>query len=451
MTTTDSSEPQAPSSGSQSAGSTTLRATRWLGLVVMMCTSFVLVTAEFLPSGLLTPMADDLGITAGQAAQTITVTALVGFLAAPTIASLVPRMDRRKLLTLLAAAGAVSSAVVAVAPTLELVMLARIMLGVALSGFWAMSLAVAVALTRTEQLGRGVMIVTAGTSIATVAGVPAAVLLANLAGWRTAFLVIAAVTAAVAVLLAVALPPIPAGPPISPRDMFDTLRGPVRLGLTGHVLTVLGHFTAYAFIRVALEQVDGVTVGTLTVLLALFGLGGFAGNLLVGMLVDRHLVALAYAVPAVTGVAIAVVALGTSSIGVIAIAVLIWGAAFGGWLIVVNAWTSRRLPDRLEAGGGLVVAGFQLAIMVGAAGGGLILDLFGVRATLLVGAVLLAGATLIFGAAARQLERTPAPLDGVTPAEATPSNVTRSNVTRSDVSPQPDRAATPQVCCPHAG
>ncbi len=412
-----------------------------MALVVLLCTSFVLVTAEFLPSGLLTPIADDLGISPSEAAQTITITALIGFLTAPTIASLVPRMDRRRLLTLLAAGGSVSSLVVALAPTFELVMLARVLLGIALSGFWAMSLAVAVAVTRPDQLGRGVMIVTAGTSVATVAGVPAAVLLANIAGWRSAFLVIAAVTALVAVLLAVLLPPIPPAAPVRPIDVLRTLRlPPVRLGLAGHVVTVLGHFTAYAFIRVALERVDGIDVTTLTILLALFGIGGFVGNVVTGMLVDRHLVALAYAVPALTGVAIVVVAFGTSSIIVSAIAVLVWGSAFGGWLIVVNTWTSRQLPDRLEAGGGLVVAGFQLAIMLGAAGGGLLLGTTSIHTLLLVAAALLVIGAITFGTACRHLGAPTAA--GIDTAAAEQSQ-------DRPVSPRPD--ATLQACCPHAG
>ena len=47
------------------------------------------------------------------------------------------------------------------------------------------------------------------------------------------------------------------------------------------------------------------------------------------------------------------------------VAVIVWGAAFGGILNLVQVWISRVLPDRMEAGSGLVVGGFQLAIIVG--------------------------------------------------------------------------------------
>ncbi|MCE7483251.1 MULTISPECIES: MFS transporter [Microbacterium] len=48
---------------------------RYGALVVMMLLSFLLVTAEFLPNGMLTEMADALGVTPGRAGQTVTVTA----------------------------------------------------------------------------------------------------------------------------------------------------------------------------------------------------------------------------------------------------------------------------------------------------------------------------------------------------------------------------------------
>jgi DHA1 family purine ribonucleoside efflux pump-like MFS transporter len=44
----------------------------------MSAATFALVSAEFLPAGLLTPMAADLGISEGTAGQVVTVTATVG-------------------------------------------------------------------------------------------------------------------------------------------------------------------------------------------------------------------------------------------------------------------------------------------------------------------------------------------------------------------------------------
>ncbi|HWV50510.1 MAG TPA: MFS transporter, partial [Microbacterium sp.] len=116
---------------------------RYGGPIMLMLMSFLLVTAEFLPNGMLTEMAEGLGVTPGQAGQTVTVTALVGFLVAPTVGLIFPRLDRRSLLVWMALAAAASNLIVAIAPNLVLVLLARFLLGAALSAFWSMSITVA--------------------------------------------------------------------------------------------------------------------------------------------------------------------------------------------------------------------------------------------------------------------------------------------------------------------
>ena len=50
----------------------------WAAIVSLSFAVFGLVTAEFLPASLLTPLATDLGITEGAAGQAVTATAIVG-------------------------------------------------------------------------------------------------------------------------------------------------------------------------------------------------------------------------------------------------------------------------------------------------------------------------------------------------------------------------------------
>ncbi|WP_111467172.1 MFS transporter [Microbacterium suaedae] len=380
---------------------------RYAALVMMTLTSFSLVSAEFLPNGLLTDMAADLGVTPGQAGQTVTVTAFVGLVAAPTIGLIVPRADRRSLLAVLAAAAAVSNLAVAVAPELWIILVSRILLGAAISGFWAMSLTVSMRIAGPAQLGRAVMFTTAGVSLATVAGVPIGVLLSSIADWRTVFVVAGVVTAGVALGLRILLPPVPAEKATRLADLFDTLRRPgLALGLLGHVLIVFGHVTAYTYIRLALERVmiDGRPIDEtgIILMLALFGAGGLIGNVVTGGLVDQHTRILSAAVPLLVAASILVALISSGSAWVFGAAVFVWGAAFGGWLIVLNAWIGRQAPDRLESGGALVVVGFQFAIVVAAGIGGLIVDLGGVLPAYAVAAISSGVGTVLFVAAARR-------------------------------------------------
>lgn len=375
---------------------------RYGALLAMMATSFLLVTAEFLPGGLLTEIAAEIGVTPGQAGQMITVTALVGLLVAPTVGLALPRLDRRTLLTAAAVAAALSNIVVAIAPNIVLLLLARILLGAAISAFWAMSITVAARIAGPERLGRAVMFTTAGTSLATVAGVPAGVLLAALVDWRGVFLIAAIASAVLAVVLRLLLPSVPAENAAKLSTLVETIRRPgIGLGMVGHVLVVLGHFLAYAYVRVALERVTeggrAIDAGAVILLLALFGLGGFIGNLALGVVVDRAYRVLAVVSPVVVAASVLLVLATSGSVWAVGLVVFVWGFFFASWILVVNTWVGHRMPDRLEAGGGLVVVGFQAAIMIAGAVGGILVDGLGIGAVYITGTLLLVLGAVLFG------------------------------------------------------
>lgn len=383
---------------------------RYGALLVMMATAFLLVTAEFLPGGLLTDIAAEIGVTPGQAGQMVTVTALAGLVVAPTIGLMLPRLDRRSLLAWMAIGATVSNIVVAIAPSLPLLLIARVLLGGALSGFWSMSVTVAARIAGPERLGRAMMFTSAGVSLATVAGVPLGVLLSQALDWRGVFAIAAAGSGLLAVALRIALPSVPAEGAARLSTLVETFRRRgIGLGIVGHVLVVLGHFLAYTYIRVALERVhDGgsaITPGTIILLLALFGIGGFIGNIAIGVIVDRSYRVLAVVTPFVIAAMALLMNAFTGSLWAIGVVVFVWGFFFASWLLIVNTWIGHRMPDRLEAGGSLVVMGFQAAIMTAAAVGGVLVDAIGVTQVYAIGAAVLVVGAVLFGLADRSGRR----------------------------------------------
>jgi predicted MFS family arabinose efflux permease len=375
-------------------------------LLAMMAMSFLLVSAEFLPNGVLTEIAAELGVTPGQAGQLVTVTALAGLVVAPTIGLALPRLDRRTLLVWMAALAAISNVTVALAPSLVLMLIARVLLGTAIAGFWTMSITVAARIAGQERLGRAVMFATAGASLATVAGVPVGVMLSELLDWRGVFGIAAAATALLAVGLRVLLPRVPAENAARLSVLIETLRRPgISLGMAGHVLVTFGHALAYTYIRIALERVHvgGAPVDEMTiiVLLAVFGIGGFIGNLVIGVGIDRTYRLLSVIAPLVIAAALLVIVVGAGSLWTVGVVTFVWGFFFASWLLIVNTWVGRRMPDRLEAGGGLVVVGFQAAIMLAAGVGGMLVDALGIGLAYAVGAVVLVVGAVLFGLSSR--------------------------------------------------
>ncbi|WP_245661555.1 MFS transporter [Nocardia salmonicida] len=324
----------------------------------------------------------------GVVGLSVSATALTALLAALGLGALFPRLDRRTLLIGLTIGAAVSNVVVALAPNIVLLLIARLLLGLAVGGYWSMALVIAAKLVPAARLGKAMMIVNAGTTVATVAGVPLGVLLSTYAGWRTTFLVAAALTAATAVAVRLMLPPIAPSKGVGFAALGSALRAPgVTLGLVSMVAVVAGHFAGFTYIRPALAELLGAGPAVIPVLLALFGVGGLLGNFVLGALADRHLGALLLAVPTAIGLSLLAIIASATFAPLAYLAVVVWGAAFGGILNLVQVWVSRVLPDRMEAGSGLIVGGFQLAIILGSAVGGRGVDSIGLAVTYALGAV----------------------------------------------------------------
>ncbi|QYM75677.1 MFS transporter [Leucobacter luti] len=372
-------------------------------LVALMLMSFLLVTSEFLPNGVLTEMSSGLGITPGQAGQTVSITAFAGLLVAPTVGLVFPRMDRRALLTWMALLAGVSNLIVAFAPSFILILAARFLLGAAISTFWTMSISVASRIAGPARLGRAVMFTSAGMSLATVAGVPLGVMLAELVDWRLVFALAGFAMALLALAIRLMLPTVPAAQASSLGLLWQTLKRPgITLGLTGHLLVVVGHFVAYTYIRLALERVadaqgSPIDAGTVVALLALFGAGGLVGNIVIGMIIDRAFPVFSVLAPLLIAGAVLTVLLAPGALWAIGVAVTLWGFCFASWLIVVNTWVGHRLPDRLEAGGSLVVVGFQGGIVLAAGVGGLLIDAIGVNTVYVAGGTILIAGAILFG------------------------------------------------------
>ncbi|SDZ43356.1 MFS transporter [Herbiconiux ginsengi] len=385
-----------PSTASNEApGGDSPAATSWLGVASLSVGVFALVMAEFLPASLLSRIAADLGVTEGVAGQSVSVTAIVAAVAGITIPVLLPRLDRRHLMLGLSVLSVLSSLLVAIAPNYPVLLAARVLLGIAAGGFWAIGISLTARLVPTAQLGRGLTVVNVGVSLATVAAIPLGTWLGELWGWRVVFALAAAVGVIAVIMQAIVLPSVRSTTATGFGPLLATLRSrAILVGLLAMALVVGGHFAGFTYIRPAAADIGGLDPSQLAVLLAVYGVAAFIGNVVAGPLTDKRLRLAVLLFPAAIGVAMIVFALaGTTTAGVI-VAVAVWGIGFGAVPTATITWMARAEPTRLESVGGLQAAAFQIAIALGAVIGGLLVDGIGVQTALLVG-----GAAAVVGAA----------------------------------------------------
>ena len=371
----------------------------WAGVASLSVGVFALVMAEFLPASLLSRVAVDLGVTEGVAGQSVAITAIVAAVAGITIPVVLSRMDRRHLMLILSALAVVSDVLVAIAPTYPVLLAARVLLGVAIGGFWALAISITARLVPAAKLGVGLTIVNVGVTLATVAAVPLGTLLGEIWGWRAVFALAAGVGVIAMVIQFFALPSILAGPSGGFRPLIQTLRSRmVLLCLFTMALMGAGHFAGFTYIRPAATEVGGLAPEQLAVLLLVYGLGIVGGNLIAGPLADRTLRIAALIFPLVLGLAmIAFATMGGSTV-LLFIAAALWGAGFGALPTVISTWLARAEPARLESIGGLQTGVFQVAIALGAFLGGLLVDGAGVQTALVLGGLASVLGAIILGA-----------------------------------------------------
>ncbi len=344
-------------------------------LASLALASFSLVFAEFLPAGLLTPMADGLAISHGMAGQTVTATAISGMLTALLVGFVIGRLDRKTVMIALCILGIASNAMSALAPSFAVVLVARVLLGIALGGFWSLASALIVRLVSLDGIGKGMSVIMVGVSLSSITAPSLGTLIADAVGWRMAFA--AGTAAAVIALIAtiVALPRLPATDALRLGTLTTIIRRRmVVVTLLGVVSIASAHFAALTYVRPFLETVTHLSPTVVAEVLFAFGVANFLGNLFTGAFVDRRLRTML----ANNSLLIAISTIGLAAFGAdlvpAAIGVVVWGFAFGGTPTVLQTYGARAASDHLEAVGGLFVATFQISIGMGAAVGGVIVD-----------------------------------------------------------------------------
>ncbi|MBU8550275.1 MFS transporter [Streptomyces rochei] len=360
--------------------------TGWLAVVSVMLGIFVIVTTEILPIGLLTSIGSSFTVSDGMAGLMMTMPGFLAAIAAPLVIVATARFDRRLMLCVFMLLLALANFLAAAAPDYWLVLTSRIMVGITIGGFWSIGAGLAERLVPSASVGRATAVIFSAVPLGSVLGVPTGTLIGDLAGWRTAFTVMGALTVGVLVMLLLFVPPLP---PVQ-ATRLSVLNGMLRsintrFALLLTFLVVLAHFGTYTYVTPFLEQVTHASGGLITTFLLIYGAAGILGNFLGGAWVARYpqsVFGLAAALIAV--VTLLLPALGRWETGAVML-LIVWGIAYGAVPVASQTWFSKAAPHAPEAASVLFTATFQATISMGALVGGVILDHTSPSAVMLLG------------------------------------------------------------------
>ncbi|MFD3589476.1 Cmx/CmrA family chloramphenicol efflux MFS transporter [Streptomyces sp. NPDC058683] len=352
--------------------------------------AFAQGTSEFMLSGLLPSLADDLNVSLSQAGLLVSAFAVGIVLGAPLLTLATLRLPHRAALIgfqVIFIAGHVAAALI---PHFGFLLITRVVTAMAYAGFWALASVVAVSSVDAGRRGRAMSVVVSGLSVAMILGVPAGTLLAQHTGWQAAFWAVAVMTALSTVTLLIALPG--GHDTAAPRPRLNTelrsLAVPrlwVAYATTG--LTVAAVFAIFAYLGALLEEVTGITTGQVPIVLCVYGVGALIGLTVGGRLADRAPFGLLLTgMGTVTAVAVAM-ALAAGSLWAMIPLTLLLGA--GGFLTnpAVNARVFTILGETRTLGGAMNIAAFNVGVAIAPWAAGLVIDAgFGLAATGWVGA-----------------------------------------------------------------
>lgn len=367
-----------------------------------LCVS-TLIASEFMPVSLLTPIASDLHVSEGAAGQAIAISGLFALLTSLALSTIIRGLDRRRVLLGLTVLMLVSGLIVAAAPNYLVLMIGRALIGVVIGGFWSMTTATVMRLVSEDQVPRALATLNGGNALATTIAAPLGSFLGQYIGWRGAFLIVVPLAAATFAWQWLTLPAMRSDRDEARRSTLGLLRDPaIRIGMLAVALMFAGQFMLFTYLRPFLERTTGMSVSLLSLALLVMGAAGLLGTTLIGRVIARGLtVPLVLAPIAMAGIALMLVALGGHALPTV-ILLGLWGLIGTALPVAWWTWLSRTLPDDAEAGGGLMVAIVQLAIMSGAAGGGLLFDTGGHGLTFVTSAVILVASGLIGTRSARR-------------------------------------------------
>jgi predicted MFS family arabinose efflux permease len=189
--------------------------------------------------------------------------------------------------------------------------------------------------------------------------------------------------------------------------IFAALKSrPVAWGMAACGSFFMGQFVLFTYIRPFLERVTRVDAATVSLVLLVIGVAGFAGTMLIGRFLGKGLYRTLVTIPALMAVIAALLVPSGGWIAAVVVLLGLWGllstAAPVGWW----SWLAEAMPHDAEAGGGLMVAVVQTSIAIGSTLGGVLFDSAGYGGTFILSAAVLSAAGVLAFVTARVTGRT---------------------------------------------
>jgi predicted MFS family arabinose efflux permease len=368
-------------------------------LTVLAAAAYVYAVAEMAPIGAMPAIAADLHVGEARVGMLTAAYAFISIVATVPLVRWTARWPKRRVLVLTLICLTVAQALSAVAPGLGWLAASRVLCAFTHGLMWSIVVPIGARLVPATHTVRATTTVYIGSAAALVVGNPLTNWMSQAWGWRPTVAAMAVAAAVVTVLAWAVLPALAAGTDAAPTTARERLpRSNTRLLVlcTLTLIGVTGHFVSYTFIVPIVRDVVGVGGRMEAWVLVAHGV---AGLLTLGVLtraMDRRM---RTAVAGSLGILClvfwilsAMSVLGTGVLGTVlgVGAVVVWGASGAVLPPMLQSAAIRTSPDEPERASALYVTAFQVGILAGSLGGGLVYERLGAAGAVATTAVLFA-------------------------------------------------------------
>lgn len=358
---------------------------------ILALTNFALTTAEFMVAGMMPSLALALNVTIGEIGYLISWYALGMAIGGPVLTMVLLAFRVSSKLTLLWLLGTyvIGAVLAAIASSYDMMAFGRIIMGVASSACFGVSMSICAGLVSSESRGRAVSLVLAGLMLAPVFGVPSTALIEQSFGWRASFWSVTVLAILCTAIVAWKVPAIKEKNTVRLMNEVSSLRNAeLWAAYLTSALIIGATFAAFSYFSPIFIEVTGFAAERIPMLLMVYGVANVCGNIIVGRLADKHTIKVLFG-----GLSILTIALGLfASFAHQNIISLIAFIAIGLTGVALNPAMAIRVM-RVASQGPLVNTMHISMITAGLAfgswiGGVAINEGYGLRSPLWIGAIL---------------------------------------------------------------